>query len=122
MVTEAEVLQALKPIEDPELHLGIVELGLIYAVAINESPAGGDVKVRMTLTSPFCPYGPMLRSQVQQTVAKLPGVAQAQIEVVFTPPWDPRTMASEDVKMALGIGWDEGDGSAGPEGEIESQR
>jgi len=120
-LTEQQVMDALKPIEDPELHLGIVDLGLIYGVDINPQPQGEDLKLRMTLTSPFCPYGPTLKAQVQRTLTTLPGVRQAQVEIVFTPPWDPRTMASEDCKIALGLGWDERE-EQGPGDELESQR
>ncbi len=119
-MTEQQVLDAIKPIEDPELHLGIVDLGLIYEIHIDPIPEGESVKLRMTFTSPFCPYGPMLKAQVQQALVKLPGVTQAQVEIVFTPPWDPRTMASEDAKVALGLGWDEEE--PGPGEELESQR
>jgi len=119
-VTEPQVLEALKSIEDPELHLGIVDLGLIYEITVNPSPEGDEVKLKMTFTSPFCPYGPALKAQVQQTLARLPGVEAAQVDVVFTPPWDPRTMASEEARIALGLGWDEEE--PGPGGDLESQR
>ena len=118
-VTEQQVLEALKPIEDPELHLGIVDLGLIYGADINPQPEGDEVKLTMTFTSPFCPYGPQLKAMVQRALSTLPGVKNATVNIVFTPPWDPRTMASEDCKVALGLGWDE-EPEAGP--EIENQR
>jgi metal-sulfur cluster biosynthetic enzyme len=119
-VTEQQVMAALAPIEDPELHLGIVDLGLIYGAQINPQPEGDEVKLTMTFTSPFCPYGPQLKALVQRAVEALPGVRQAAVNIVFTPPWDPRTMASEDCKIALGLGWDDEVSEAGP--EIESQR
>ena len=119
-MTEQQVMDALKPIEDPELHLGIVDLGLIYGTAINPQPEGDEVKLTMTFTSPFCPYGPQLKAMVQRALASLPGVKQAVVTIVFTPPWDPRTMASEECKIALGLGWDEESDEGGP--EIESQR
>jgi metal-sulfur cluster biosynthetic enzyme len=108
-ITEQQIIDALKPIEDPELHLGIVDLGLIYGTEVNPQPEGDDVKVIMTFTSPFCPYGPQLKAMVKQ----------AAVNIVFTPPWDPRTMASEDCKIALGLGWDEEEpeGGHGPESE-----
>lgn len=123
MPTEQQVLEALKPIEDPELHLGIVELGLIYEVKTEPAPEGdGELLVlRMTFTSPFCPYGPQLKAQVQRALQLMPGVKQARVDIVFTPPWDPRTMASEECKIALGLGWDE-DEPTGPGSEIENQR
>ena len=119
-VTEEQVIQALKPIEDPELHLGIVDLGLIYGADIHPQPEGDEVKLTMTFTSPFCPYGPQLKAQVHRALTGLPGVAQAVVTIVFTPPWDPREMASEDCKIALGLGWDEEEPGAGP--DIEHQR
>ncbi len=120
MVTEEQILETLKTVEDPELHLGIVDLGLIYDIAVTPSTEGDDVKLKMTFTSPFCPYGPALKAQVQQQAARVPGVKSAQVDIVFTPPWDPRTMASEDAKIALGLGWDEE--SPGPGEDLESQR
>ena len=119
-LTEQQVFEALKPIEDPELHLSIVDLGLIYGVDVSPQPEGDEVKLTMTFTSPFCPYGPQLKASVQRTAATLPGVKSAIVNIVFTPPWDPRTMASEDCKIALGLGWDE-EGS-GPGEEMENQR
>lgn len=119
-VTEQQVMEALKPIEDPELHLGIVDLGLIYGVDIKPQPEGGDdVALMMTFTSPFCPYGPQLKALAQRALSGLPGVKAATVSVVFTPPWDPRTMASEECRIALGLEWDE-EPEAGP--DIESQR
>ena len=118
-VTEQQVIEALKPIEDPELHLGIVDLGLIYGTEINPQPEGDDVKVIMTFTSPFCPYGPQLKALVQKSIAAIPGVKQTAVNIVFTPPWDPRTMASEDCKVALGLGWDEEDPDSGAGAEQE---
>ena len=120
-LTEQQVIDAVKPIQDPELHLGIVDLGLIYEAQINPQPEGEDVKLTMTFTSPFCPYGPALKAQVQQALQQLPGVKTAQVQIVFTPPWDPRTMASEECRIALGLGWDEEDG-IGPGSDIENQR
>ena len=119
-LTEQQVLDALKTIEDPELHLGIVDLGLIYGADIHPQPDGDEVKLAMTFTSPFCPYGPQLKAAVQRTLTTLPGVKSAIVNIVFTPPWDPRTMASEDCKIALGLGWDEEEPEGGP--QLENQR
>jgi metal-sulfur cluster biosynthetic enzyme len=95
-----EVRTALRPIQDPEIHFGILDLGLIYGV---QSDPNGTVKVQMTLTSPACPVGPLLQAQVHSAVLKLPGVKEASVEFVWTPPWDPRTMATDDIKMELGL-------------------
>ena len=102
MVTTELVRDALKDVEDPELHMGILELGLIYDV-VCEGAQGEDVTVTMTLTSPMCPVGPMFKQAVQSKVESVEGVKNAAVEITFNPPWDPKTMASEDVKLALGI-------------------
>jgi len=101
MPTESEVMEAIKPIEDPELHLSVVDLGLIYGVKLEED--GKRVVVDMTLTSIACPVGPQLRAGVHAAVAALPGVQDVYVNLVFNPPWNPRTMASEDVLLHLGI-------------------
>ncbi len=118
-LTEQQVLEALRPIEDPELHLGIVDLGLIYGAEINPHPDGEEVKLRMTFTSPFCPYGPQLKATVHRSLTALPGVKAAEVSVVFNPPWDPRTMASEECRIALGLAWDE-ETETGP--QVENER
>jgi metal-sulfur cluster biosynthetic enzyme len=102
MPTQEQVIEALKEVEDPELHLGIVDLGLVYGVDV-DGPDQENVKVRMTLTSPMCPVGPLFKEAVQSKVQSLDGVKNASVEITFNPPWDPRTMASDDVKMQLGI-------------------
>jgi metal-sulfur cluster biosynthetic enzyme len=101
MATENEIYEAIKPIEDPELHLGIVDLGLIYGVKLENE--GKKVQVDMTLTSIACPVGPQLRAAVHGAVAKLPGVDDVYVNLIFNPPWNPRTMASEDAQLSLGI-------------------
>jgi len=98
--TQEAIYAALRAVQDPELHLNIVDLGLIYGV---ESVDDGTVKVQMTLTTPACPVGPLLQAQVHSAVLRLPGVKEARVELVWTPSWDPRTMASDDVKMELGL-------------------
>jgi len=102
MPTQEEVREALKEVEDPELHMGIIDLGLIYGVDV-AGDENEDVKVTMTLTSPMCPVGPMFKAAVESKVLSLEGVKKAEVEITFTPPWDPRTMASDDAKVQLGI-------------------
>ena len=98
--TRDQVYEALMPIQDPEIRIGIVDLGLIYDAEITEQ---GAVTVKMTLTTPACPYGEMLISQTQKAVETLPGVTDAKIDIVWEPPWDPREMASDYAKDQLGI-------------------
>ena len=102
MPTVETVREALVDVKDPELNLGIMELGLVYDVTV-EGDAGEHVTVIMTLTSPMCPVGPLFKKSVEDKVLGLEGVKTATVDITFTPPWDPRTMASEDVKAALGI-------------------
>jgi len=101
LLTKEQVLDALKPVVDPEIRLGIVDLGLIYGVDFEND--GKKLVVRMTLTSPMCPYGPMLMGQVQDVINCFPGVEEAKVELVWEPPWDPRTMASDEAKDVLKI-------------------
>lgn len=100
MPTEEQIREALQVVEDPEIGISIMDLGLVYDTAIGED---GKVTVTMTLTTPFCPAGPMITSQVEAVVASLPGVEKVDVDITFSPPWDPRTMASDDVKAMLGM-------------------
>ena len=94
-VTEVQVREMLKGVEDPELHLDVITLELIYGIKIE----GGSVCVTMTLTTPACPYGPMLVEMVKQAVRKIPGVTSVDVEVSFEPLWQP----SEDLKAMMGL-------------------
>jgi metal-sulfur cluster biosynthetic enzyme len=98
--TLEDVNKVIAGILDPELFISIVDLGLIYETTLNEA---GEVFIKHTLTSPGCPVGPMIQSQVQGVVAKLPGITGVKVELTFDPPWDPRTMASDDAKDRLGL-------------------
>lgn len=93
------VLETVRTIMDPELGISIVDLGLVYGCEVKD----GDVHVRMTLTSPACPVGPVIQAQVHQAVKKLPWAKEVKVELVWSPRWDPKTMASEDARMELGI-------------------
>lgn len=102
MPTPEQVRTALTDVKDPELNLGILDLGLVYDVVV-EGESGEEVIVVMTLTSPMCPVGPLFKQSVEQKVLSIDGVKSAKVEITFTPPWDPATMASDDVKAMLGI-------------------
>ena len=99
VVSEELVREALQNVFDPELRMSIMELGLVYDVDVDD----GTVKVTYTLTTPACPLGPVIDGQIQDVLMDLPGVKDVDVEVTFSPPWDPRTMASDEVKMQLGI-------------------
>ena len=100
-LTAEQVRETLRPIEDPELGLSLVDLGLVREVDVSED--GRRVRVIMTLTTPFCPEGPYIVEEVRQTVAGMPGIEVAEVDLVWSPPWDPRTDASEEVQAELGI-------------------
>jgi metal-sulfur cluster biosynthetic enzyme len=99
VVNEELVREALQDVFDPELRISIMELGLVYDVGIED----GTINVTYTLTSPGCPLGPVIDGQITDALLDLPGVKEVHPRLTFDPPWDPRTMASEDVKMQLGI-------------------
>jgi len=96
---EDVVREVLRKVVDPELGVNIVDLGLIYGIEIKDS----DVAIKLTLTSPACPLGAVIQAQVNTAVKALPWVKAVKVELVWTPRWDPRLMASEDAKMELGI-------------------
>lgn len=95
--------EVLQPVQDPEIHISVVDLGLIYGAEFGESPKGRSVKVRMSLTSPACPYGPMLLASVHTALTKLPGIKDVDVDLTFVPGWDPRTMATEEAKEQMGL-------------------
>jgi FeS assembly SUF system protein len=99
LVIEAQVIEALRTVFDPEIPVNIYELGLIYEINVDPSRA---VAIRMTLTSPNCPAAGTLPGEVQEKVKAIPGVRDAKVEVVFDPPWDPSRM-SEAAKLELGL-------------------
>jgi metal-sulfur cluster biosynthetic enzyme len=99
MVTRDDVIEALHSVEDPELGMDIVELGLFYDVEID----GGNVKVVHSLTSMGCPAGPMIQEGIHEAVRALPGVENVEVELTFDPPWTPERM-SDDAKFILGFG------------------
>ena len=96
--TGDQVREILRGVYDPDLHINIVDLGLVYGVDVK----GEEVDVKMTLTSPACPYGPYLIHQVKDTVQALKGIAKADVEVVWDPPWGP-AMMTEEVRLELGF-------------------
>jgi len=100
MPTEPEMMNALKSVYDPELGISIVDLGLVYGVTAEE----GRVVVDMTLTTPACPLGPVIKSQAYAVLtSNFDAIEDVEINLVWTPRWDPRTMASEEAKAELGI-------------------
>ena len=99
MPTREQVFDALRVVEDPELGMDIVELGLVYDVEVE----GPKVHVTFTLTSMGCPVGPMIEQQINETVAGMDGVESVDAELTWNPPWSPERM-SDDAKFILGFG------------------
>ena len=99
MLDKVTILEKLAPIQDPEIGIGIVDLGLIYNIEVND---GKDVKIVMTLTTPACPYGPELLTVIDKEIRDM-GANKIDIELVWDPPWNPEEMASEEAKDRLGI-------------------
>ena len=99
MPSEQEVVEALRGVEDPELGMDIVELGLFYDAELD----GANVKVTYTLTSMGCPAGPMIDEDIQRVLREIPGVGEVESELTFDPPWTPDRM-SDDAKFILGFG------------------
>ena len=99
ITAEEQMKEWLKTVEDPELFLSLVDLGLIYTC----KQEGERVDITMTLTSPGCPSADYLIAQVKQRMLEYPGVKEITVAVVFDPKWDPRTMASDECKDKMGI-------------------
>jgi metal-sulfur cluster biosynthetic enzyme len=98
-LSQIDWLEWLRPVEDPEMFLSLVDLGLIYSVTVEQ----GKGSVTMSLTSPGCPAADQLVAEVTKRMLEYPGVTEANVKVVFEPKWDPRIMASDEVKDRLGI-------------------
>ena len=96
---QAEIVTAMKSIYDPEIPVDIYELGLIYDVAVSED---GDVVITMTLTTLHCPVAESLPQEVELRALAVPGVRDAEVKLVWDPPWDPSKM-SDEARLELGM-------------------
>jgi metal-sulfur cluster biosynthetic enzyme len=99
MPTKDDVIEALREVEDPELGMDIVELGLLYDVEVE----GPKVVVTHSLTSIGCPAGPMIQEGIHEAASSVPGVDEVDVELTWDPPWTPERM-SDDAKFILGFG------------------
>ena len=93
------VIEALKEIYDPEIPVNIYDLGLIYGVDVTED---GDVAIVMTLTTPHCPVAESMPGEVELRASSVPGVRDAEVTLVWDPPWDPAKM-SDEARLELGM-------------------
>lgn len=98
MITEDVVRTALRRVKDPELNLSILDLGLVYTIAID----GGDVRVEMSLTSPGCPSGQEILSGARDAIEAIEGVTHVDVELVWTPYWTPDRIDPK-VRAYLGL-------------------
>lgn len=105
MPTNDEILTALKNVLDPEIGVNIVDLGLVYGVDYDEEKS--QVDVDLTLTSPGCPLGPELTRDIRLELQPLDGVRRVNVNLVWSPPWDPSKM-SDEAKEELGYDEDLG--------------
>ncbi len=96
---EERVIAALHRIHDPEIPVNIYDLGLVYGVDVSPS---GEVRIRMTLTTPGCPLADSFPEAVQDALKGVPGVANVEVEMVWDPPWTPERM-SKFAKRELGM-------------------
>ncbi len=101
---EEQVWGQLRTCFDPEIPVNIVDLGLIYDCSLSDADDAGQrqAHVKMTLTAPGCGMGQVLADDVKRKVERLPGIAAAEVEVVFDPPWNPNMM-TEAAKLQLGM-------------------
>ena len=102
-ITQESVYAALRQVEDPELFINIVDLGLIYEASLAENEGKCDISVKMTMTSPGCPAGPELVANAKEALRDLgEQVGEVTVEVVLHPPWTPDRMTDE-ARDELGI-------------------
>jgi len=98
-IIEAEVIEALRTVFDPEIPVNVYELGLIYLVEVSGE---GAVMIRMTLTSPHCPAVQSMPAEIEGKVRTISGVTDVSIDLVWDPPWD-QTKMSEAARLQLGM-------------------
>lgn len=109
---EEMIWAQLKTVRDPELPVNIVDLGLVYGLAVQPAENSGKrIELRMTLTAPGCAMSDVIKREIETKLARLPEVSAVRVEVVFDPPWKP-AMMSEAAKLAMGL--DFGPQASGP--------
>lgn len=101
-VREEDVWRALKQCYDPEIPVNVVDLGLVYDLSVTPAPSGARVGVKMTLTAPGCGMGPAIAADARARILAVPGVAEADVALVWDPPWSAEMMTPEGRKI-LGV-------------------
>ncbi len=105
MTSKDLVMDQLDEVEDPELDISIVELGLVYDVRIEDRDDGKHAEIDMTLTSPGCPAAAEIMAATHRAALNTTGIDSVHVNLVWSPRWDPKIHASEDARMDMGI-WD----------------
>ena len=95
MLTKEHIIETLKQVYDPEIQVDVWTMGLIYDIKVQDK----KVHIIMTLTTPMCPYGPMLLEEVKARIKEDTGAEEVQIDITFEPPWQP----SQELRMMLGV-------------------
>jgi metal-sulfur cluster biosynthetic enzyme len=101
-IAEESIYAALKQVQDPELFVNLVDLGLIYEVLTSEADGKTNIHVKMTMTSPACPVGPQMLQEVRDVLLDLENVGEIEVEMVMIPPWSPDRM-TEAARDELGM-------------------
>jgi len=96
---QAAVIEALKEIFDPEIPVNIYDLGLIYGVEVDDE---ADATITMTLTTPHCPVAETMPGEVELRASSVPGIRDAEVALVWDPPWSPEKM-SDEARLELGM-------------------
>jgi len=102
IISEESILAALRQVRDPELMINVVDLGLIYGVAVDEAEGKSKIRVTMTMTTPACPFGPQLISEAKEVLSAMEGAGDVEVQLALTPPWTPDRM-SEEARDELGL-------------------
>ncbi len=100
--TKEAILEALKVVQDPEIPVNVVDLGLIYDCQVSET---GEVEIEMTLTSMGCPVQDMIQADAELAAMKVPGVKKVNVEFVWSPPWSPAKMTDEGKRQMRMFGF-----------------
>ncbi len=87
-MSEADILEALRPVVDPEMGMSVVDLGMIREIVLGK---GGEVEIKMVLTTPFCPLASVITEQLRKAAAAVPGIKEAKV-TLLDQPWDPSWM------------------------------
>jgi len=98
-LTKEKIRELLSDVYDPELHVDVVSLGLIYNIDITEN---SDVRILLTLTFPGCPFGPAIVEEIEEKLKELEGIRNVIVDITFEPPWTPDKI-DPDVRAALNL-------------------